>query len=360
MRNLLLIMALIMSSASIPHEFLSIHRIENCRFIHVPKPFSVLDEIPLFPLKALCPPEIENIAEVNTEPFVAIIPHGRLLGKNGIALAPNGAVIQETVVNWGRFLDQEGLTNVTEMPSLSSITGKIAVIACKNPDYYYHWLFDVLTRLHLLQCADIEYDKLCVHITGLPFQKETLSLMGIDESKMIFSDSSLYLEADELIIPSYPALPGYVPQWSCDFLRETFLGHELLKSPPKQDLKIYISREKARNRKIINEPDLWDLLERKGFIKVYLEDLTVIEQAKLFQKASIVIAQHGSGLSNLVFCQPDTRLVEIFGPNFINPCFWRLAHLMKLRPSSVLGSSQEDTTDVFVDVRELEELIGDK
>jgi hypothetical protein len=44
----------------------------------------------------------------------------------------------------------------------------------------------------------------------------------------------------------------------------------------------------------------------------YLEDISLREQIILFQEADIIIGNHGSGLSHLIWSKPETKMFEIF------------------------------------------------
>jgi capsular polysaccharide biosynthesis protein len=65
-----------------------------------------------------------------------------------------------------------------------------------------------------------------------------------------------------------------------------------------------------------------------GFTTLHLEHMHVSEQAKAFNSAEIIVAPHGAGLANLVFCQPGTVVVELFAAAYVNPVFWRLADVV--------------------------------
>jgi len=310
---------------------------------------SAIDEAPLFPFASLYPADAENCAIGLHSSFILIVPYGRLCGKNGAVIAPNEYVVAETSVQWSFFLDKDNILDYPELPPLRFTQEKVAVIATKNPYSYYHWMFDVLPRYELLRSSGIPYDKLCIHSNDLPFQEETLKVLQIDPSQIIRTDREFHLQADEVIVPSYPAKPGFIPAWSCDFLRRTFLPPDLLQRPPMPTRKIFISREHAATRRIINEEELWRKLSTQGFEKVALETLTVAEQAKLFFSSSVIVAQHGAGLTNLVFCQPGTKVLEIFTPSWVNPCYWRLSHVLRLDHRCMMGDPVEGTLDIKVD-----------
>ncbi len=88
--------------------------------------------------------------------------------------------------------------------------------------------------------------------------------------------------------------------------------------------RVYISRAKARNRKVSNEDEIVRTLGQLGFESYVLEDMGFFDQVALFEAAEVVVAPHGSGLANLVFCQPGTKVIELFPSRTID-IFYRLS-----------------------------------
>ncbi len=96
--------------------------------------------------------------------------------------------------------------------------------------------------------------------------------------------------------------------------------------------------------------------------------MSVKEQVKLFAEAELVVAAHGAALTNLVFCSPGTRIVELFPPDYVNVCFWALSTQVdgleyrylvgegrRRRPGRpMLGVS----SDISVDLTKLGQLVG--
>ena len=75
--------------------------------------------------------------------------------------------------------------------------------------------------------------------------------------------------------------------------------------------RIYVSRKLAVRRHMSNEDEFMPLLRKHNFRKVYLEQMTILEQVELFRTASRVIAAHGAGLTNVLFAPADARILEI-------------------------------------------------
>ena len=75
--------------------------------------------------------------------------------------------------------------------------------------------------------------------------------------------------------------------------------------------RIYVSRKLAVRRHLSNEAEFMPLLKKHNFYKVYLEQMTIMEQVELFRTASHVIAAHGAGLTNVLFAPAHARILEI-------------------------------------------------
>ncbi len=70
----------------------------------------------------------------------------------------------------------------------------------------------------------------------------------------------------------------------------------------------------GERRLIFNHEELKNKLNEKyplKFKNVILEDLDMFEQYNIFRNAKIIIGQHGAGLTNIFFCNPDTKIIEI-------------------------------------------------
>ena len=87
--------------------------------------------------------------------------------------------------------------------------------------------------------------------------------------------------------------------------------NEYTKPLPDFKTKIYIRREDANYRKILNEADLIDKLRKKGFEIINPQHFDILEQMKIFSNAEVIVTPHGSNMSNLIFCQKGTKIIEI-------------------------------------------------
>ena len=226
-----------------------------------------------------------------------------------------------------------------QISPVQSVTGTVAVLSGLLNDVYFHWLFDVLPRFYLLRLAGWDWRTIDGFVVNVRcgFQRESLAILGIDANKVIkgSSQDDLHLQADNLLVPSFPGTVAWMPKWACQFLRNTFLDSECVQVKPNK--RLYIRRNLSHSRHLINEEEVIHCLEDWGFEALHLERLSVREQASLFAQAEIVVAPHGSGLSNLVFCSSGTKVIEIFSPFYVYPCFWLVSNLIELDYFYVLG-----------------------
>ena len=59
-------------------------------------------------------------------------------------------------------------------------------------------------------------------------------------------------------------------------------------------------------------------------------DMSVVDQILLFQSAEFIISPHGAGLSNLLFCEPGTKVIELTPSVEVRPFFWMISDKLDL------------------------------
>ncbi|MBD2570976.1 tetratricopeptide repeat protein [Anabaena lutea] len=265
---------------------------------------------------------------------------------------------------------QHAVFSVQKLPPIHLLEGTVAVLAGLANNIYFHWMLDVLPRWELLRIKGINFSEIDYFIVDnrLPFQKETLNVLEIPEDKQINIKKIHHIQATKLIVPSFPGCVAWMPKWTCDFLKQQFLKPEYIKltSPQKR---IYITRKLAKSRRLLNEEEILNLLEDYGFETVILESMSVLEQAALFSQAEVIISPHGSGLTNLVFCQPGTQVIELFSPNYVYHCYWWISNLVGLDYYYLTGETlpgwhlhhfiypQNFTEDIFINSKNLLNLL---
>lgn len=262
--------------------------------------------------------------------------------------------------------DNKGLKDYTEQEEFplknkrgykfnnpQKINGKVAILSVDPLNTnFFHWMIEVFPRLHLLQKAGISCDKYIISCSK-PFQKELLEYIGINSSKCIDYMPNKLIQADELIVPD-------IINNSIKYETE----NKINKTEPK---KIYISRDKAKYRKVKNEEEVVNLLEKIGFERVFLEEMPIKEQIGLFHNADTIIAPHGAGLTSLLFCPKTTKVIEIFPENYLCNNLQMIAKAKRLDYSYITSEysvNEEKKIDwalfdnLIVDISKLEQIIN--
>jgi glycosyl transferase family 61 len=196
-------------------------------------------------------------------------------------------------------------------PDIKKFNGVVAAVTASNQDAYFHWLFDLLPRLLMLEKAGTKPEKIYLQ-NRYRFQRETLELLGMARKEDIINcDEFPMLSASTLIVPCHEVMDGReFPDWVVAFVRDRFLTSAPKMGNTSQN-RLFISRADALFRRVLNEDEILPILQEYGFVSVKLEELTFTEQVKLFRDAEAVVLPHGSGLANLVFCSKGTKVIEL-------------------------------------------------
>ncbi len=302
---------------------------------------------------------LKQAPTIETElPFVVTIPNGRAWvapQKNSwvicsamAVMTPDNYLLGDLSRDYPWFLPgcpyqervEHKIFEQDNIASIETITGKVALLSGLAGHVYYHWMFDILPRLELLRRSEIKFkeiDWFVVNSLSKSYQQETLKLLGIAQDKIIESDRHSHIQASELIVPSFPGYLDWIPEGTIRFLRQTFLPQ--INHSHNDRSKIYVSRAKAKNRQLVNEVEISQLLGKSGFVTVFLEEMSFLEQVEIFANAKMIVSPHGSGLTNLVFCSPNTQVVELFSPNYIRTDYWMISQQLDLQHYYIVGKN---------------------
>jgi len=274
------------------------------------------------------------------ETFAARLSRCRLYGRGVAVIGEDERLIAEGSVHIGGRPEDHAVMGRSWLPRAETLAGTTAVLSAPAGNTYYHWLFDVLPRIALLEAAGIDLgalDRFAVNSFDRGYQRETLGRFHIDASRIVETDRLRHLVCERMVLPSYPGASGFPPRWACEFLRRSFLAEPSGPPAPAPE-RIYVSRQGTPRRRIENHEALEELLARSGFETVHPERLAVAEQARLFDGARVIVAPHGSGLANLAFCRAGTQVIELFPPDMTGQShYFVLSRQMELHHRPLVG-----------------------
>ena len=249
-------------------------------------------------------------------------------------------LIPEVSIQWETPQELHWTLRRLILPRREMLRGQTLLLASTGGETYFHWMTDVLPRIQLIQRAGYQlaqFDHILVTGIKKPFQKETLLATGIPLSRCrILGPKAKGYICENLTLPSLPSTPGIVPRSTVDYLKELFPAE---RSSAKR--KIFVGRADAKHRILQHESEIRRQLALQGYEAYECEGASVTEQARLFHSAETIVAAHGAALTNLVFCEPGTTVLELFSPKYVNPCYRDTCIAANLRYAAVIGDGKD-------------------
>ena len=230
---------------------------------------------------------------------------------------------------------------------------------------YFHWMFDILPRLIILEkfynLNDINFFY-CPQIK--PWQLSTLSIFNIGNDKLINSNLHRHIQADKILAVSHPWYSkGLIlneaknlPSW---IINEIAFKFEKYGKKFECNDKIFIDRRESNYNhcQIINDEEIKTYLRKKGFTVYRVGELNFFEQIYLFQNAKIVIGAHGAAFTNLIFCKENTKVLDIIPenhPNTVDETIAKVKNLnFKFIRTKELNEKERVNGDIFLSIDEI-------
>ena len=227
-----------------------------------------------------------------------------------------------------------------------------------------HWTFEVLPKLRALE----EYTKR----TGIEpeivtkgqlnsWQRESLALLGYPPESIVEKPERA-VGVRTLLVPSHRYLtwthvPSFPSSRDLHWVRERINGS--CSSPAEAfGERIYICREDAPRRRVVNRKEVYSILEEYDFEIYEPGRLSFDDQVRLFAGADLIVGPYGAGMSNIVFAD-NANIVELVVDAEQNIHHFVLANLLDLDYEYVYCRSQNNgevatrDSDIMVDTERL-------
>ncbi len=234
----------------------------------------------------------------------------------------------------------------------------LSLVQGASGNNYFHFLFDIIPRLNL--CEEIySLDKIdFFYVPGtFEWQKKILKTFGIREDKLINSKIFRHIVANKIIAVDHPWYHKgifqdelkNIPSWIVFWLRDKFLSMALKFENSK---KIFIDRSdsKYKHCQLQSNNEIINFLKKKGFKSYRLSELDFFEQIYLFKNAEFIIGPHGAFVTNLIFCEPNTKVIEIIPESHQNMTTSRLSHILKLNHKRITTPELAEKDKKFGDI----------
>ena len=248
--------------------------------------------------------------------------------KNNLVMLNSGHVLF-VKMSYQSFLSGLHADEIRQLQRSRNVQVFSNAIPLSRQEYYFHFVAEYLPEILRIYSNN----------------RTCYVLSHSDQPKFVID----YLKLLEIPV-MYVAKP--VVRLRSSFLSKEALGNEhnllvkftdeLIKSSNASwpDKIIILRRGLARDDKGLNI-ELNKILSAYGFQEMVMEDLTIESQISLFRHAKRVVALHGGALTNLIYSEPGTDVLEIFSGIYRNYDYAKIAQKRNLQYLSVDSSEIE-------------------
>ena len=134
--------------------------------------------------------------------------------------------------------------------------------------------------------------------------------------------------------------------------------------PIKKNKRYFLARHQTKRS--YNQNEMFEMFEKYGFEKLYLEDISVNEQIEALNSAEFVVGPTGAAWANLIFFKKNTQALIWMPENVKNASFYaNLAELAGVKlihhyfPSNIKNwkDFMHQNEKIIIDVKKIESTI---
>ena len=251
---------------------------------------------------------------------------------------------------YSKFFLDNFIKNKDSFKSFSNVF----VLGSSLSDNYYRNMITFLPRIFFINKKNI---KLAIHRNSSNKFRNFLEILF---KQMQIKVQFIYLDNG-----FYKFINSHIPEF-LDHSKSIKILNSLRIIQNKKKEKIYLTRQNSAFRNLVNEEDVVDILKKKNFRIIDLNNLSIVEQIELFSNSEIIVSVSGSSLTNIAFCSPGTKVIEIIPKyNFdyeknLKTRFSNICKLLNLNYSSIEADpinleSSNSKSQIFINKKTLKE-----
>jgi capsular polysaccharide biosynthesis protein len=245
-----------------------------------------------------------------------------------------------------------------------------------SPPFYGHWINECLPQIRSIKWYESKFDvDVKILVNGKPpsWLIESLKMFGYTDNDLIIWDRGS-IKAQKLLIPKKYYLNSgggnYNPEgkkWVRSRAQEWVSSKaqdektENISNPPQY---IFVSRESASRRNIINLREVKEALREAGFKILQPEDLNLQEEVQFFSNADIIVGAYGSNLAGMIYSEEAT-IVDLQPYGYFGYFYYIMANELDLRYTCIHGEPvnqdkdiQPKHQDIHIDINNLKFVIN--
>ncbi|MBB5765938.1 capsular polysaccharide biosynthesis protein [Methylorubrum rhodesianum] len=226
---------------------------------------------------------------------------------------------------------------------------------CTN---YGHWLIEVLPKLSILNGTNLFSALLLPQCTGKMFDviDSSVKMISGDLYKKEYISSSAVRVRELVVVDGLTHHGIHMSPLALNAARDlrNFAS-------PLKNKKIFVSRQSVLSRRISNFDEVENLLHEHGFRTVDPAEHTLKEQIDIFSGAEIIVGTMGAGMTNVVFSDPSSYVVNFAPSNMPDTFFYLLSchkhHQYIEMRCEVDGNRGAWDGDIHVNLEELKHVL---
>jgi O-antigen biosynthesis protein WbqL len=209
--------------------------------------------------------------------------------------------------------------------SVVHLAGPVAHLGHWTAHIYGHFLLEMLPKVVAFHRLKAVYPdmKLLVSNWATESMLGLLRLFVPESDLLIYDAPTQQIEVSRLfLLPSLFQDRAFHPAMD-NFL--AFAGrqakHRTTAAP-----RIFVSKSKWRRahpgdyRRLTNEAEVRHLLEQRGFLTVFPEEMSAADQIAVFAGAKVIVGEYGSALHNAIFAPTGTVVISLNCTNVLQDC----------------------------------------
>lgn len=277
----------------------------------------------------------------------AVFRDARVYGPTPAVVTCSAHLVEEVSRDWGKEGIQLGILRNLALPPLRELPGKTFLAASLGGETYFHWMTDILPML-LSEARHTRgldaFGFFISHAQSKRFHEETFRRLGIPGAKVLELEKHQGFRCRELVLHSRHHTSGRPPLATLRAVAGFFLprGNRPSGQPRRR---MAVLRAPNVSRPLVHREEILAQLAARGFQEYEPALESIEEQAKAFATAEVIVATHGAALTNLVFCRPGTRVVELFSARYVNPCYAHICQQLGLLHIPVLDQAVKGGVD---------------
>ena len=271
------------------------------------------------------------------ESGVAVLPDARILDEHAWVVGREDTFIADLCYLGNSR--QSRVNHIIKLHPARRLAGRTLNLCSANAvTNFFHYVVDSVSRHELVRRAGFtwdDFDQIVLPRFRTPMTEAIDEAIGLPESKVIRMGRREQFICETLIQPSFPGPIACTPPWVMDFYRKLFPAN-----PATRHRKLYFPRR--GNRHAANGDSIDLRMKALGFEMI--DPVTTPDLQTRMAEATHIVAVHGACMTNLVFCAPGTRVLEIMPTEiskYYNRAFYRVLCASGGMPyGAVIGQSR--------------------